>query len=97
LGEDAPAAECLQRAARTRFNLESTPAMPRVLLLLMLTTLGGCAQLPSVRAWEKGMLAKPEMTFEYDRLDTAFAEHTYTSKEAASGGSSAAGGGCGCN
>jgi hypothetical protein len=50
-----------------------------------------------VQAWEKGNLARPEMTFDSDRLDTKFVEHTYFSKEAAFGGSTVGGGGCGCN
>ena len=71
------------------------------MLLVLPAALLGCGQswplLTPVKAWEKGVLARPEMTFEFDRLDSAFVEHTYTSKEAASGGSSAAGSGCGCN
>lgn len=67
------------------------------LLVLVCAALAGCSALPPVKAWEKGNLAKPAMTFEFDRMDAVFVEHTYTSKEAASGGSSAAGGGCGCN
>lgn len=47
--------------------------------------------------WQKGYLAKPEMTFEGDRLDIQFTEHIYFSKEAASGGNGVGGGGCGCN
>lgn len=66
-------------------------------LSALLMGLAACGQLPKVQAWEKGALAKPQMTFEFDRLDAAFVEHTYASKEAASGGSNAAGGGCGCN
>lgn len=54
----------------------------------------GCAQ---VKPWEKGILAKPEMTFEGDVLETKFAEHIYTSKEASAGGAGVGGGGCGCN
>jgi hypothetical protein len=50
-----------------------------------------------VQPWEKGTLAKPEMTFEGDPLDNAFTEHIYSSKEGASGGSGVGGGGCGCN
>ena len=63
----------------------------------LLVLLAGCTSLPPVQPWEKGILAKPEMTFEGDRLDNAFVEHTYFSKEAASGGASVGGGGCGCN
>jgi hypothetical protein len=63
----------------------------------LLTLMGGCAGVQAVQPWEKGILAKPEMTFEGDRLDTAFMEHTYSSKEAAAGGAGVGGGGCGCN
>lgn len=57
----------------------------------------GCALVQPVAPWQKGALAKPAMGFEADRLEAAFAEHTYTSKEAASGGAALGGGGCGCN
>ncbi len=50
-----------------------------------------------MQPWEKQTLARPEMTFEGDKLDTAYTEHIYSSKEAASGGSGVGGGGCGCN
>jgi Domain of unknown function (DUF4266) len=66
-------------------------------LLLSLAGVGsGCAIQP-VQPWEKGNLAKPEMSFEGDRLESLLVEHTYTSKEAASGGNGVGGGGCGCN
>ena len=57
--------------------------------------LAACAT--PVQPWEKGDLARPAMSFEGDRLDAAFVEHTYASKEAASGGAGVGGGGCGCN
>ena len=57
----------------------------------------GCGLIQPVQPWEKGVLAKPEMGFEGDRLESAFAEHIYSSKEAASGGNGVGGGGCGCN
>lgn len=57
----------------------------------------GCAGLGNVQPWEKGVLAKPAMSFETDRLDSMFVEHTYASKEAAAGGAGVGGGGCGCN
>jgi hypothetical protein len=65
-----------------------------LLLLLTMSALSGCA---SVQPWEKQNLAKPEMTFEGDRLDTGYTEHIYSSKEASSGGAGVGGGGCGCN
>lgn len=59
--------------------------------------LAGCSPLKPVQPWEKGVLSRPEMTFEADRLESGFVEHTYFSKEASSGGSGVGGGGCGCN
>ncbi|MEO8187752.1 MAG: DUF4266 domain-containing protein [Burkholderiaceae bacterium] len=51
----------------------------------------------TVQPWQKGNLAKPDMAFDSDPLQTRFEEHTYFSKEGASGGTSVGGGGCGCN
>ncbi|TRZ69461.1 MAG: DUF4266 domain-containing protein [Rhodocyclaceae bacterium] len=56
----------------------------------------GCALIEPVQPWEKGILAKPEMTFEGDRMDAYFTEHVHASREGASGGTGAGGGGCGC-
>lgn len=64
---------------------------------IALLALTGCAQMGGVQPWEKGLLAQPAMGFEGDKLDAAFIEHTYSSKEAASGGAGVGGGGCGCN
>jgi len=64
-------------------------------LLAMISS--GCTSIEPVQPWEKGILSRPEMTFETDRLDAAFTEHIYFSKEAASGGAGVGGGGCGCN
>ncbi|MCB5207814.1 DUF4266 domain-containing protein [Methylovorus mays] len=69
----------------------------RWLLILSILPLAGCSGITRVQPWEKGTLAKPEMTFEGDVLDTNFTEHTYFSKEGASGGGGVGGGGCGCN
>ncbi|MEI7949854.1 MAG: DUF4266 domain-containing protein [Gammaproteobacteria bacterium] len=64
---------------------------------IVVSTMTGCALVQPVQPWEKGNLAKPQMVFDEDALDRQFAEHTYTSKEAASGGAGVGGGGCGCN
>jgi hypothetical protein len=37
------------------------------------------------------------MAWDPDPVDAAIREHTYNSKEAASGSATVAGGGCGCN
>ena len=65
-------------------------------LVLLATALGGCAYAPP-QPWEKGNLAKPEMSMGVDPLDQRFTQHIYGSKESASGGYGVGGGGCGCN
>ena len=66
------------------------------LLLAGSTMLGGCASL-GVEAWEREILARPEMTFDNDDLGLELDDHFYFSKEGTSGGRGFAGGGCGCN
>jgi len=56
--------------------------------------LAACTQ---VRPWERGLLAKEEMAWRTNALEGALNDHIFFSKEASSGGSSAAAGGCGCN
>ena len=64
--------------------------------LFAAAALGGCAIAPP-QPWERGNLAKPEMTMGADPLDQRFVQHIYGSKENASGGYGVGGGGCGCN
>lgn len=74
------------------------PGRLRIIMVMgLLTVISGCASIEPVQPWDKGILSRPEMTFEVDRLDAAFTEHIYFSKEAASGGAGVGGGGCGCN
>ena len=63
---------------------------------LLALTLCACSAAPP-KPWEKGNLARPDMQFDYDRLDTKTQQHIYTSKEAATGGYGVDGGGSGCN
>ena len=63
-------------------------------LLISISLLTACSQ---VRPWERGYLAKKEMGWESDVLESALNDHIFFSKEASTGGNSAAGGGCGCN
>ena len=80
------------RGKTMKMNIPLMLAAPFVLATIF--GLSGCS---TVQPWEKQNLAKPEMTFEGDRLDTSFTEHIYSSKEGASGGAGVGGGGCGCN
>jgi hypothetical protein len=71
-----------------------------ILLALTLATallLAGCATMQAPKPWEKDRLAKPEMQFGADPLDSKQTQHIYQSKEGASGGNGVGGGGCGCN
>ncbi len=63
---------------------------------LLALALAACSAAPP-KPWERGNLARPDMQFDYDRLDTKTQQHIYTSKEAATGGYGVGGGGCGCN
>ena len=60
-----------------------------------LMLLSGCGA--TVKPWERGILAKPEMQFGSEALNDAYDDHIYFSKEASSGGRGFGGGGCGCN
>ena len=64
---------------------------------LIAAMVSGCATIAPPQPWEKGELARREMQFDADPLDTKITQHIYTSKEAATGGYGAGGGGCGCN
>lgn len=79
----------------TWLALPHNEAMRSALVVIGALLLGACGQLP--QPWEKGLLARPEMAFDADPLEARFNDHVYTSKEAATGGASAAGAGCGCN
>jgi hypothetical protein len=71
--------------------------MNRIEQMLKLVMLGiglsGCA---SVAPWERGNLAKPEMALNANAMQNSLRTHVYGSREAAAGGDSASGGGCGC-
>lgn len=68
-----------------------------VLVMAAALSCMACSSLEGPKPWEKGVLAKPEMTMESDPLDARLTQHIYSSKEAATGGYGVGGGGCGCN
>ena len=74
----------------------------RAACLLLLPLAGGCSSTggfldAQVAPWERGSLAKREMQWKPDAMEGRLRDHIYFSKEASSGGTGAAGGGCGCN
>jgi hypothetical protein len=62
--------------------------------VLFIVVLSGCG---TVQPWERGLLAKDEMQWTPDVMSAQLRNQVYASKEASSGGTGAAGGGCGCN
>ena len=79
------------------FKRDSKMNLKRILLaltgLFLLSLISGCG----VRVWERDILAKPQMQFQFRNHDHLIDDHIYFSKEAASGGRGFGGGGCGCN
>lgn len=65
-------------------------------LVIGVALLSGCSAMQP-KAWQRGDLAQPEMAWDPDPVDAAMRQHTYDSKEAASGSATVGGGGCGCN
>ncbi len=66
-----------------------------VLLVSISCTLSACSS--NIKPWERGNLAREEMTLGSGDLINKINDHIYFSKEATSGGNSFAAGGCGCN
>lgn len=68
--------------------------MRRLTLLMLFLLLTACMNVP---AYKRGILAAPEMQFDYEKTDVAAREHFVNSLEGSSGGFQVGGGGCGCN
>jgi hypothetical protein len=64
-----------------------------LLLVISILMLQGCA---SVEPWERGHLAKPQMSLDPYPMLNEMRGHNFGSREAAAGSSSNSGGGCGC-
>jgi hypothetical protein len=65
-----------------------------VSLILVVPLLAGCA---AVKPWQREALADPIMQPSRNPMAASQLEHVYFSREAASGGNTVGGGGCGCN
>ncbi|MDZ4297561.1 MAG: DUF4266 domain-containing protein [Moraxellaceae bacterium] len=70
--------------------------MTKIISCFALLLLAGCSIQP-VQPWQRATLADPAMAWEMDPLLSDYNEQTQVSKEAASGGATLGGGGCGCN
>jgi hypothetical protein len=86
----------LRWSAGARLSQRPSLPLPLALALILACALAGCAMQPP-RAWERDLLARPAMQLEDDPLGRRLVDQVHTSKENASGGGGASGGGCGCN
>jgi hypothetical protein len=76
-------------------NIRQWQRLPIAVALASLGAgLAGCA---GVEAYDRDILARPDMQIVTDAIEAAADEHIYFSKEASSGGQGFGGGGCGCN
>ena len=66
-------------------------------LLVGLALFAALCACETVEPWEMGTLAKDAMQWQDDSMEASLRQQNHTSKEASSGGTGAAGGGCGCN
>ena len=66
------------------------------MFIAVLLTTTGCTVV-EVKPWQRNILAKPVMAGNPDPALAGIRDHTFFSKEGASGNASAGGGGCGCN
>ncbi len=77
--------------------------MPFILIPLLICCLSACSYIEpmtkteTVKPWQKGILAKKEMSLAGDAIDQYVDDHIYFSKEGSTGGANVGGGGCGCN
>ena len=68
--------------------------MNKLLVISVVFCLSGCQ---AVEPWQRGLLARPEMQLEPDRLQAKLNSQVYFSNEASSGSNDVAGAGCGFN
>ncbi|WP_028969904.1 DUF4266 domain-containing protein [Sphingomonas sp. URHD0057] len=71
-----------------------TPSLRTIIAALAPLLASACA---SVEPWQRGTLAKPHMALDPHPQRTALLAHVRAAREAASGGVTKDGGGCGCD
>ena len=83
----------MKRSIDTVRDLISRAAKLSLVAALLLSATG-CAV---VKPWQRETLADAIMQPDRDPMGSGLIDHVYFSREAASGGRSVGGGGCGCN
>src|SRR5690606_19985670 len=92
-GEEPRVAGC-PVSGPARSPNSGVPSMRATILVALVLASSACSFIDPVSPWQKGNLARPEITFEGDVLEGKFLEHIYQSKENGSGGLGVGGGGC---
>ena len=77
-------------------NRFSTTLRSTTVIMIVAFLCGACQSI-GPKPWEKDLMARKEMQFNAYSVLAGAKDHVYFSKEASSGGSGFAGGGCGCN
>lgn len=83
--------DCSRKACR--FLVLAILTLP----LLACSVVGDMLDVEVVKPWQRGTLARDDMQLITDALEQSVDDHIYFSREAATGGVSIQGGGCGCN
>ncbi len=69
----------------------------KILAVLLAGAILACAGCATVEPWQRGHLARPDMSPGAGPGTRALLDKTFAAKEAASGSGAVGGGGCGCN
>jgi hypothetical protein len=80
-----------------RFLLGKAVLIPFIIGICGCSVIDPMTKTESVKPWQKGILAKQQMTLGGSPIDAYVDSHIYYSKEGSTGGTSVGGGGCGCN
>lgn len=72
------------------------PCLTAIVLALagLSASLSGCV---TVAPYQRGILARPAMSTDFEASESGFRAHVHDSREGATGGFGSTGGGCGCN
>lgn len=68
-------------------------AAPVLALTALVALASGCQH---VEPWQRGNLARDEMSVDPDPMGSAMRDHVHDSREGVTGGRAGEGGGCGC-
>ncbi|CAG1022964.1 hypothetical protein MTYM_02101 [Methylococcales bacterium] len=78
-------------------NINLSRNISTLLKLILFCALLSCQACTKVMPWERGTLAKKEMSTNPNPNLSRIRDHIFSSKESSQGGHNGGGGGCGCN